>query len=51
MNLKCQIIEKTSQKGNKYLALEIYITEEYKKLVFLDPAEVELIKLANAKRQ
>lgn len=50
MNLKCQIIEKISQKGNKYICLEIYITNEYKKVVFLDPAEVELIKLANTQK-
>lgn len=49
MNLQCQIVEKTSQKGNKYICLEIYITKEYKKVVFLDSAEVELIKLANSK--
>lgn len=49
MNLQCQIVEKTSQKGNKYIALEIQITKDYKKIVFLDSAEVELIKLANTK--
>lgn len=48
MNFKCQIVEKTSQKGTTYLCLEIYLTPTYKKVVFLDSAEVELIKLVNA---
>ena len=47
-NIKCQIVEKTSAKGNKYIALEIYLTPNYKKVVFLDPAEIELIKLSVA---
>ena len=50
MNIKCQLIEKVSQKGNKYLCLEISLTENYKKIVFLDNAEVELIKLLANKR-
>lgn len=50
MNLKCQVVEKVSQKGNKYICLEIFITEDYKKVVYLDSAEIELIKLsANSK--
>lgn len=51
MNLQCQIVEKTSSKGNKYVALEIAITKDYKKVVFLDSAEVELIKLMNSNKQ
>lgn len=50
MNLSCQLVEKTSKKGTKYLALEIMITKDYKKVVFLDSAEIELIKLANANK-
>lgn len=45
-NLKCQIVEKTSQKGNKYTCLEIYLTDNYKKIVFLDSAEIELLKVS-----
>lgn len=48
MNLKCQIVEKVSAKGNKYIALEVYLTPDYKKVVFLDQAEIELIKLSNS---
>lgn len=50
MNVKCQLVEKVSQKGNKYLCLEISLTDNYKKIVFLDNAEVELIKLLANKR-
>lgn len=50
MNIKCQLVEKVSQKGNKYLCLEISLSESYKKIVFLDNAEVELIKLLANKR-
>ena len=45
MNVKCQLVEKTSQKGNKYLCLEISLSDTYKKIVFLDNAEVELLKV------
>lgn len=48
--LECRLVEKTSAKGNKYIALEITITENYKKIVFLDPSEIELIKIASQKR-
>lgn len=51
MNLKCQIVEKVSQKGNKYLCLEIYLTPTYKKVVFLDTAEIELVKLASTSQK
>lgn len=45
MNVKCQLVEKTSQKGNKYICLEISLSDTYKKIVFLDNAEVELLKV------
>lgn len=45
MNVKCQLVEKISQKGNKYFCLEISLTDNYKKIVFLDNAEIELIKI------
>lgn len=49
MQVKCQIVEKVSQKGNKYVCLEISLTDNYKKVVFLDTAELELLKLATSK--
>lgn len=33
-----------SKKGNSYTVLVIKLTETYEKLVFLDKAEIELIK-------
>ncbi len=45
--IKCNLVEKVSKKGNNYLCLEIYLTDNYKKIVFLEPAEVELLKLSN----
>lgn len=49
MNVKCQLVEKVSQKGNKYICLEITLTENYKKIVFLDTAEIELLKVSASK--
>lgn len=46
--MKVDLVEKTSQKGNKYVCLEISLTPTYKKTVFLEQAEIELIRaLAN----
>ena len=42
--MKVEIKEGTSKSGNRYLYLEISITQTYKKRVFLEPAEVELLK-------
>ena len=32
--------------GKEYYCIEIEITPDYKKVVFLDPAEVALVKIA-----
>ena len=45
--IKCNLVEKVSKKGKNYLCLEIYLTDTYKKIVFLLPAEIELLKLSN----
>lgn len=45
--IKCNLVEKVSKTGNNYLCLEIYLTDTYKKIVFLDKAEIELLKLSN----
>lgn len=45
--IKCNLVEKVSKKGNNYLCLEIYLTDTYKKIVFLEPAEIELLKLSD----
>ena len=43
----CELVEKTSKKGNPYVALEITFPTGYKKTVFLDAAEKELAILSN----
>lgn len=45
--IKCNLVEKVSKSGNNYICLEIFLTETYKKIVFLDKAEIELLKLSN----
>lgn len=44
--MKCELIKKTSSKtGKEYIVLQIHLTPNYKKDVFLDNAEIELITL------
>lgn len=45
MNIKSELVEKTSKSGNKYVCIEVSLTDKVKKVVFLTDAEVELIKL------
>lgn len=45
MDLKAKLVEKESKKGNNYVCIEIQISNTYTKTVFLEPAELELIKL------
>ena len=49
MPLDAKLVERVSKDGNKYLAIEITIYGDIKKLVFLTQAEKELIKLAYKK--
>lgn len=51
MNLKAILVEKTSKNGSTYIAVELYLTENVKKLVFLNETELELIKLASKHKQ
>lgn len=44
MKVNCEVVEKTSKLGSKYVALEIEISPNYKKIVFLTKAELELLK-------
>ena len=45
MEIKATLVEKTSKNGSKYQALELKLTENYTKTIFLDKAEIELIKI------
>lgn len=47
MNVKAVLVERTSKKGNKYTCVEVYITNNIKKIVFLNDAEIELLRLSN----
>lgn len=49
MPLEAKLVERTSKDGRKYLAVELTIYGDMKKLVFLTPAELELIKLTYKK--
>lgn len=49
MPLDAKLVEKTAKDGTKYVAVEITIYNDIKKLVFLTQAEKELIRLAYKK--
>ena len=44
MEVKATLEEKTSKSGNNYQVLVIHLTDTYEKLVFLEKAEIELLK-------
>ena len=50
IQVEAYLVERVSQKGKTYKAVEIYITDKIKKLVFLTDAEMELLRLANSKK-
>ena len=43
--LNATLKEKESKKGNKYVVIEVELTPNCKKDIFLEQSEVELIKL------
>lgn len=45
MKINAMLVEKISQKGKPYVCVEIYITDKVTKTVFLEEAEIELMKL------
>ena len=49
-NFTCTLETRTSKKkGSEYEVLVIKLTDKLEKLVFLDPAELELLKISNSK--
>ena len=44
---KATLETRTSQKGNEYQVLLVHLTDTYEKPVFLDKAELELLKIHN----
>ena len=51
MDLKCALTTKLNKEGKPYEVIVIKLTDNYEKLVFLDNAEKELVKLAQSKEQ
>ena len=47
MEVKATLEERTSKSGNYYQVLVIHLTDTYEKLVFLEKAEIELLKVKN----
>ena len=48
-DLKATLVKKTSKKGNDYECVMLDLTPSYKKVVFLDDAELELLKFCDNK--
>lgn len=49
MEVKATLETRISKQGNPYQVLVIYLTDNYEKIVFLDKAEIELIKTQQPK--
>ena len=47
--IKATLVKKTSKKGNDYECVMLELTPSYKKVVFLDDAELELLKFCDNK--
>lgn len=45
MDIKCSLETRTSKKGTTYEVLVLKLSETCEKLVFLEPAEIELLKM------
>ena len=48
-DLKATLVKKTSKKGNDYECVMLELTPTYKKVVFLEDAELELLKFCDNK--
>jgi len=51
MEIKATLEEKVSKNGNNYTVVVIHLTDTCKKNVFLEPAEIELLKMHNNKEE
>ena len=49
-SIKCSLETRVSNKGSEYQVLVIKLTDSYEKLVFLDKAELELLKFNNTSK-
>lgn len=50
MDIKATLETRTSKKGNSYEVLVLKLSDTCEKLVFLEPAEIELLKIKNNKQ-
>ena len=48
MDLKCQLVTRLNKEKQPYEVIVIKLTDTYEKLVFLDSAEKELVKIAQS---
>lgn len=48
MDVKATLETRQSKAGNNFQVIVIRLTDNYEKLVFLDKAEIELLKLKNS---
>lgn len=44
MDVKATLTTRTSQKGKEYTCIIVQLTDDYEKVVFLDKAELALLK-------
>lgn len=49
MDIKASLESRTSKKGTQYEVLVLKLSDSCEKLVFLNPAELELLKLSQKK--
>lgn len=49
MKFEATLETRTSKKGSEYEVIVIKLTDKLEKLVFLEPAEIELLKLNHPK--
>lgn len=47
MNLKAELVKKTSKAGLPYICIELTFPNNYKKLVFLNQAELALLNTSS----
>lgn len=50
MDVQATLVTKTSKTGNTYQCVELQLTPNYIKRVFLEPAEIELLALNDKSR-
>lgn len=51
MEIKCTLEERVSKAGKPYTVLVVHITDTCTKQVFLDPAEIELLKMRHEREE